>query len=200
VPTLTINAPTTARGLRVVVDGTVVADDALGAPQRVALGEHTIRAEAPGFSPFERTVKAAERDRLAVTLELAPTSAGDAPRASSSALPWILVGGGAAALGVGVGLWVAAASKSSDIDALCNGDVERCPGSRRAAVDDEVGAVNGLRAGAIATGVLGLASASVGVALLLRARRAPAPAAATTITWAPAPGPGLVGLGARASF
>lgn len=199
VPTIAIDVKSPPAGLRVIVDGAVLPAGALGAPRRVGIGGHTVRAEAPGFRPFERTLTAAERERLLVAVDLAAAPA-DTSSHGAAVLPWALVGGGALALGGAVVLGVVASSRASDVEAACGGDTSRCPGSRRAEIDADVGAVNGLRAGAIAAGALGVAGVALGAVLLVRDRRAPEEPRATRVDLVPTIAPGLAGFSARGRF
>lgn len=57
-------------GLQVDRDGSVLVPELLGAPLPVDPGEHTIRAEAPGYAGWSAQVQLAERETLEVPLPL----------------------------------------------------------------------------------------------------------------------------------
>jgi hypothetical protein len=111
-----------APGMTVARDGTTLAPAAWGTALPVDPGEHSIRAEAPGFAPWAIRVSASEPAQVATVdvPELHPlpvatetanpvTPAKDTGEAGGSSsrfgrtLPWVLVGGGAA-IGLGGGV------------------------------------------------------------------------------------------------
>lgn len=123
----------------------------------IADGRHRVRAELRGHLPFELQFDAIAGTRETVTLELSPT-----PRARRglSVAGWSALGGGLAALVVGVPLLVL---HDRPYRGRCSGgDVDR-DGDCRFRYDTRTG-------GAIAVAV-GAAAIATGIALLVRARR-----------------------------
>jgi hypothetical protein len=211
IPKLTVTAASAPPGLRGTLDGEPLSAGALGAPKRVPPGDHVVHAEAEGYAPFDRTVSLGQGGAVSVAVELgraAPTAAAPAPIAvppapatatGASPLPWVLVGGGAAAIAGGVVLWVVQAGKDSAVDDLCGGaDRLACPASKRDDIESRVSSVNALRGASIAVGGVGVVAAGVGVALLVRSRNAPARADAHRL-W-PTSGPAPIGVGLGGAF
>ncbi len=100
------------RGAPLYVDGDLVGT--LPWEGEVVPGRHTIRVESPGYVPQDRviTATAGVREHLAVRLrpDVVETPVRDASAAragrGAAVAGWTLVGVGAAATGVGVGLWI----------------------------------------------------------------------------------------------
>ncbi len=133
-------------GLRVQVNGAALADALLGVEYPVAPGEVHIRAEAPGFVPFARTLSLDEGQTEAVELTLEPepvapppppppplaridvsgplpsggTRPVEAPRGAGVG-PWITAGAGALTLGAAGVVYGLALSVRDDRDAAANG-------------------------------------------------------------------------------
>lgn len=193
---LVVSAPDPSpEGLRVSVQGAPLNPALLGVPNVVSPGSVAVEATAPGRRDFSasRSVAAGATER--VTLDLPPVVV-EAPvvvappvvvvappvvvvarpvvvvphrTARSRAVPWALVGGGAAAL---VGGAVLLAVRAAALDGcVVSGSAAEC--DSQTDVDDARSA-NGLAAGAgVALGV-GAAAVAVGVGWLLLGGSAPA--------------------------
>lgn len=113
---------------RVSIDGG--APVASGAASRVDPGSHTLRVEADGFAPTERTVDVSESQRLVLEMTLSPGLSiaspppeDDSPK--SLLVPGLLVGGlGLALAATGGGLLGVAAGKAGEIRDLCGDDAD----------------------------------------------------------------------------
>lgn len=133
-------------------DGTSLGEQAWGIPFYADVGTHSLTAEAPGYKPFKSELKvetagkqydaavpALEKDPNAVAATTPPPPPNEKPAApppkdsgavhvepteGRGALPWILVGTGAALVATGAVTGILAFSKHADSDAECPND--RC--------------------------------------------------------------------------
>lgn len=142
---LTVRPPSPApTGLRVRVNGAALADALLGVEYPVAPGEVPIRAEAPGFVPFARTLSLGEGQAETVQLALEPEAVApppppplaridgsrpplpdvirpaESPRGAGVG-PWLTAGGGVLALGAAGVVYGLGLSARDDRDAAANG-------------------------------------------------------------------------------
>jgi len=171
---LTVQVPAASNvgGLALQVDGTELVSAAWGTALPVDPGTHLVRAEAPGFEPFEQSITLGAEPGARQTLLLPPLRAltADAPAATSQQDPmqdatetgdpartwaWITGGVGVAALGVGSYFGLRAFSLWDEREAGCEGG---CNSEAKAAGDDAEQAAT-----------LATVSMSAGVALLATA-------------------------------
>jgi hypothetical protein len=173
--TVQVPAPSAVAELSLRVDGTSLPAAAWGTPLPVDPGPHVVRAEAPGFEPFEQTVTLAFGPAARETLSLPPlhASAGSAPPDSAiAAAPpmvaaeprhparswgWVSGGVGLVALGVGSYFGVQAFSHWDDRNAGCKNG---CTAAAKAAGDDASQAATIATVG-VGAGVVLLATATV---------------------------------------
>jgi hypothetical protein len=171
--TVEVPATSTVAQLSLQVDGTPLASAAWGTPLPVDPGAHVVRAEAPGFEPFEQTVTLAVGPAARETIELPVLHAAAAePAAASPAAPpmaaaevghpgrpwgWVAGGVGVAALGVGSYFGVRAFSHWDERNAACKGG---CTSEAKAAGDDASQAATIATVG-VSAGVVLLATATV---------------------------------------
>jgi hypothetical protein len=170
-----------ATDVRVLVDGTVLADRVGGVPLEVDPGPHRLRFEMQGAQPLEKDVVVREGERarridVAFVAGSASASASEstsasapAPTAASTAEPsppgesqehrrpiptlaWVLGGVGAAALAVGIGFEIDGLSKRSSLGS-CYGNCNQ---------SDVDAAKRSFNIGDVATGIgiVGLAAAA----------------------------------------
>ena len=186
--------PARLSGIAVTIDGQAVPAAALGVPRLVNPGPHEVAATAPGYSAARASETVAEGAQATVKLSLekmaepaalpkAPgaarrSSAGDAALRPSRALPFALIGGGAAGLGAGAIVGLFGVSQASDAPTRDG------PEADAARTKMHVGDV---------LGGLGVVAAGVGVVLLLTRPSARAPASARA-TPAPRIGSSVVAL------
>lgn len=150
---LTVQVPAASNvgGLTLQVDGTELASAAWGTALPVDPGSHLVRAEAPGFEPFEQNVTLGAEPGAQQTLLVPPLRAApdhelavpsapadpmqDATQPSNSARTWAWITGGVgvAALGVGSYFGVRAFSLWDERQAGCEGG---CTSEAKAAGDD----------------------------------------------------------------
>ena len=172
--TVEVPASSSVAQLSVQVDGTPLASAAWGTPLPVDPGAHVVRAEAPGFEPFEQTITLAFGPAVRESLELPPLRAVAAaePAAASAAAPpmvaaearhpartwgWVAGGVGVAALGVGSYFGLQAFSHWDDRNAACKGG---CTPAAKTAGDDASQAATIATVG-VGAGVVLLATATV---------------------------------------
>lgn len=223
-PTIVVQPAKPYDGLAVSLDGTALSAATLGSKLPVNPGDHKLVITAPGhralaksFSiaekeskplPFELEVDSsaaavdATADSSPATSEPPPDAAGGHAPGHPSKLPGILlVGGGVAALGVGVALFAVAASKDSAIDDDCGGaDRLHCPASMKDDITSRVGTVNTLQTTSFIVGGLGLVGAGIGTYLLLRSPKKAQPSAAFVTVTPTADPRGSLGLFAQGRF
>jgi hypothetical protein len=158
--------PAQIDGLDVVLDGASVPPAALGRPRLVNPGSHALSATAPGYLQQTSQVTVAEGGSEQITITLtpqprAPTPAQrepqpagpqPAPSADFPVLPVVLMGGGAALLGVAIAVGVAGLNQAQDAPAS---EGDEADGARTKAI------VADLLGGA------GIVAVGVGVVLLL---------------------------------
>lgn len=71
IPSLRIDVkPTDVAELTMTIDGQNVSSAVLGVERPINPGEHTVRIEAPGYSPVEQSVTVAEREKKVLPIEL----------------------------------------------------------------------------------------------------------------------------------
>lgn len=132
---VTIQVPDKARldGLSVTLDGTPIGAATWGVALPVDPGSHTVRAEAPGHQPFERTLDTAsggQREEVSVPpLVATPGAASTKPPAGEPAstqsfwngrnVGWISIGIGVVGVGVGSYFGVKAFSDWDDRNQAC---------------------------------------------------------------------------------
>ena len=149
--TVQVPAASNVRGLTLQVDGTELVSAAWGAALPVDPGTHLVRAEAPGFEPFEQDITLGTEPGAQQTLLLPPLRAVTANELAAPAPPtdsmqdatepsnpartwaWITGGVGVAALGVGSYFGLRAFSLWDEREAGCKGG---CTSDAKAAGDD----------------------------------------------------------------
>lgn len=132
-------------GMRVQLDGKPVPPALLNVDRPVDPGTHEIMADAPEHASVTRSATLREGDRVAIEIvlggpakiELAPKqevpeTPPPKPSGSTPVLAWVLVGAGAAGLGVSAVTGVAALGKKSSLDAECH---PGCPASASSDID-----------------------------------------------------------------
>jgi hypothetical protein len=124
-------------GLSVDIDGVAITRDQWGASLPLDAGVHVVRATAPQHKPWETTIRvssAGDFVRVPVpelesaTMAHLPSPTPTPQSGHTSLLPWILLGGGITAVGVGSYFGVSALGKQSDSDRYCRGSVCDAPG------------------------------------------------------------------------
>ncbi len=210
VPTVVVTVAKAYPELVVTLDDKPLA---LGTKIYLDPGDHKVVAEATGYQKKEKPFAAVERDSLEFQLDLAPVGgpapvtgpiegnvpSDTAPRPSKVPAA-ILIGGGAAAIGAGVVLFVVASGKNGHIDDLCGGSARlHCPVSKKAEINSDVSSVKTLQIISLASAVVGVAGVAGGTYLLLR--KPPQPAqAADGVRIFPILGPTTAGAGVSGSF
>ena len=182
---------------RVIVDGELVDNRRLDRV-RVMPGSHTVEATNEAGGAAKQTVEVAAGATVQVALTLAaaaapappPNKPADAPademtaraRPGRSALPWILVGGGAVALAASGVFFILRNGAVDDLDQSCIEGV--CPGSSQDTIDraNQYGLFS-----VVAFGV-GVVGVGAGVVLLLTDGETPSSAATLQVKVAGAPG------------
>jgi hypothetical protein len=135
VPSLTIRVARAKPEQRVLLDGAAVRDAAWGTPIAVDPGPHRLESSAAGHTAWTGPVEVAVAERKVVVipeLTLDTGSASTPPPATEeaktpaaeeegrgSALGWVVLGTGVAALGVGSYFGVTALSTQSDVEKEC---------------------------------------------------------------------------------
>ena len=160
--------PVDIDGLEVALDGNAVPLAALGRPRLVDPGTHTLSAAAPGYRREESELSVAEggSELVTITLTLAPSAPAPAPTpdgrepiaaaadepADVPVLPIVLMGGGAALLGIAIGVGVAGLRQANDAP---SSEGDEADGARTKAIVADV------------LGGTGIVAAAVGLVLLL---------------------------------
>lgn len=174
-PRLQVVVRDDARALEIKVDGDVLPPAAWNVLVPIDPGEHRVSAAAPDRRPVSITVRAeAGKESVTVipTLALLPIAgrqgASGEQQASTAAWPgWVVMGAGAASLGVGSVFGVQAFSKRSDAESLCA--ASRCEEGHRA--NDDAARAAWIANVGIGVGVVALAA---GLYLVLRDNPRPA--------------------------
>ncbi|MBX3231625.1 MAG: tetratricopeptide repeat protein [Labilithrix sp.] len=141
---VTIKIEGGAENARVTIDGETVPPAGLGVARPVDPGSHTVKAEAPGYTPGETTFEVAEAGSAEATLSLTkvpdapppPPPAGGAvtaPPKRDRTLAIVALGVGGAGLVFGGVTGALAMSKHGDLDTQC--PAGRCPPSASGDVD-----------------------------------------------------------------
>jgi hypothetical protein len=215
IPRLTVTlAPEPPTGTKITLDGATLSPAALGLPQPIDLGEHTLVTSAPGHIDAKSTLILAESERREVTvtpgLPEATTPAVVKPPVSdtppSIASPkasggmrtagFVIGGVGVVSLAVGAITGVMTIGKNTAIDTTCN-KMSPCPASKREEVIGLQDSGKTLSAVSTITFALGAVGLGAGVTLVLLGGPARAPKAATI---APLVLPGGGGLMMGGSF
>lgn len=193
-------------GARVLLDGVGLDAGAIGAPQSLDPGKHTITLVVPGRAEAITPLTLADNEHK--ELYLSPSSAAvlgpagavdrDTPPSegpSGRRVAGFVVGGvGLAILGVGVATGVMTIAKKSEVDKNC------MVGCNQAARDAAT-AGKTLSTVSTVTFITGLAALGTGIALVATGGRGPGPAApAVAMVVGPTVLPGGAGLGAVGSF
>lgn len=128
-------AQATVPDMRVALDGTILAEAALGTALPLDPGEHRIRVTATGYNPWSTTLdlRTEGHTERVVVPALLPLSSPAAPGEATSTRVWSYAafGLGAVALGAGVGFTFTALSKANEHDALCPEGVDCAPGTNQ---------------------------------------------------------------------
>jgi hypothetical protein len=188
VPTLAIIPAEPYEAFAATLDGEPVSPTSFDKKQRLNPGTHKITASARDHRAFEQTVSLTEGEGQRLVIRLVPadptSNAGGAdvvptPDEGSNAPAFVLLGGGAAAIGVGVALFVVALGKYGDLDDACGGS-ERllCPESRRDELESLASSADTLRLVGGIVGGAGVIAAGAGVVMLLTASSSPTDASA----------------------
>jgi hypothetical protein len=173
-------------GVRVSVDGEVLAALPEGREIEIDPGTHALRFEHEGYAAVDQqiVVRESERHRIlsvsfaagsapsaAAPSSLAgassPTSPGGevAPAGRSRVLPIVLVGAGAVGLGVASYFWIAGLSDRSNLASSCaKGATAANPGN---CLQSDIDSAHGKLVVGDVVGGIGIAAAAVGVGLLL---------------------------------
>jgi len=203
VPTLAILPAEPYEAFAVSLDGKPVPAADFDKKQRLNPGSHKVTASAKDHRAFEQTVSLTEGEGERLVIRLVPTKPlswfegpegpgqDPTPDEGSSAPAFVLLGGGAAAIGVGVALLVVGFGKAGDVDDACGGS-ERlaCPESRRDELESLNSSADTFRIVGGIVGGAGVVAAGTGVVLLLTS---------SSPTDASAPQTGSRGRAARAS-
>jgi hypothetical protein len=154
----------------VTVNGEVLEPASFGAPRRLDPGAYVVRAEAPGYQPWERalTVENEQHRKLVVPplAPLHPTVPKSAPASESatgakSPPTWVYVSGGAGLAGLllGASAGAVALSRKSDVAGHCPRNA--CDAAGLEALDSGRSAATLSNIG-FGVGVVGLSGAAVG--------------------------------------
>jgi len=142
IPKITVKRGGGAEAASVSIDGVALGDQVLDTPMPIDPGPHTVEAKAPGYKPFRKSVRVAERQSevVEVVMEAEGPDAAPSlvPRAAQpsgrSPVYGYLIGGiGIASLGASGAFFALRASKISELDEACAD--RRCPGSRQPDID-----------------------------------------------------------------
>ena len=214
IPRLTVTlAPDPPTGTKVTLDGATLSPAALGLPQPIDLGEHTLVASAPGHFDTKSTLSLAENERREVTitpgLAEAPTPAvvkppvADTPppppimpppaRGGARTAGFVVGGVGVVSLAVGAITGAMTIGKKNAVEAACGAPTGPCAA--------DPGAIKSLESSGKAlstvstiTFLAGAVGVGAGVTLVLLGGPARAPKAAT-LTPLLTPGGGGLTLG-----
>lgn len=172
--TVEVPASSSVGQLSLQVDGTPLAAAAWGTALPVDPGEHLLRAEAPGFEPFEQKLTiggagtrevftlpalhgASSETAAPAAAEASPVMADAEPRHPARTWAWVTGAVGVAALGVGSYFGVKAFSDWDERNAQCVGG---CTPAAKAAGDDASQAATIATVG-VSAGVVLLGTATV---------------------------------------
>ncbi len=146
--------------LSVALDGTRLAEAALGTALPVDPGEHRIQVSAPGYHSWSNTLNlhAEGHTERVVVPSLVPTAPPNTNDNPTSARVWSYTsfGLGALAIGTGVGFTLAALSKAEEYDALCpeGVDCELGTNQRLRQLEDEIDLSRNLSIAAFVSGAV----------------------------------------------
>lgn len=173
-------------GLVVRRDGVALTTASLGTELPVDPGEHTLRAEAPGYEPIELKVSATARATTEWSLPAlvpappAADSASEDPGRAQRIAGFTLGGTGAAALVAGLAFVGLTASASSDLEALCP--------EQRCATQEGADQLDQAKSYALAADILLIAGGAIAATGLVVALTAPsADAKAVSVQLQPGP-------------
>ena len=137
IPRLLVKRPTAIKGLQVSVDDDAV--EASNAALALDPGKHIVRASAPGYRPFLKSVSLKPGEKQTLTITLVPdsqaTSDGSSANASGAGVPALSVVGFVTA-GVGAATFAIAGAvafaRSAELDKVCDaaGACDPGPGSQ----------------------------------------------------------------------
>lgn len=128
IPKLTVVRGAGAEAASIALDGVALGDQVIGTPMPTDPGPHTVQATAPGFKPFYKSLRVAERqsETIEIVLEPAPApqpgagAAADARPVGRSPVYGYVIGGiGIASLGASGVFFGLRAAKISDLDEAC---------------------------------------------------------------------------------
>jgi tetratricopeptide (TPR) repeat protein len=133
IPKLTVKRGAGAEAASISVDGVALGDQVIGIPMPTDPGPHTIEATAPGFKPFRKSVRVAERQSEVIEIELEAEPVPQRPdvppnQRSSGRSPiygYVVGGIGIASLGASGVFFGLRADKISDLEEVCPGNI--CP-------------------------------------------------------------------------
>ena len=133
IPKLTVKRGAGAEAASIAVDGVALGDQVIGTPMRTDPGPHTIEATAPGFKPYRKSVRLAERQSevIEIVLEAEPVpqrpDLPPNPRSSgrSPVYGYVIGGIGIASLGTSGVFFGLRAAKISELEKVCQGMI--CP-------------------------------------------------------------------------
>jgi hypothetical protein len=147
IPKIVVVRGAGAEAAIIELDGVALGAASIGAELPVDPGPHAVTARAPGFSPFEATVDAAEGAKANVEVELArmpspePAPAPQPPPADpqtarrSRALPYAIGAAGAASLLASGIFLILQNNKVGELDDVCGPSRNQCPESSRSTYD-----------------------------------------------------------------
>jgi hypothetical protein len=141
IPKLTVKRGAGAEAASISVDGVALGDQVIGTPMPTDPGPHTVEATAPGFKPFRKSVRVAERQSEVIEVVLEPepvvpsagVGGGVAPARSSGRSPvygYVIGGIGIASLGASGVFYGLRAGKISDLKQSCDERMVCPPGSK----------------------------------------------------------------------
>lgn len=129
IPKLTLKRGSGAEAASIALDGVSLGDQVVGSAMPTDPGPHTIEATAPGFKPFRKAVRVAERQSETVEIVLEPepvparpavSSGGPAARGRSPIYGYVAGGVGITSLAASGVFFGLRAAKISDLDQACN--------------------------------------------------------------------------------
>jgi hypothetical protein len=210
IPSVLVRVSPASASAAVTLDGQPF-DSGGDSAKRVNPGKHTIRASAPGFRDYEKTVELERGGVVTIEIKLERTEASSQPappagkpddqpstgiapdRASGSKVPaFVALGFGAVGLGVGAVTGKMSLDRVNELDEACPD--KRCPSGRQADIDDAkmLGTISTIGFG---VGVVGIGT---GVVLLVLSGSTAEKRTATGAAVGPWIGASSVGL--RGSF
>jgi hypothetical protein len=190
IPKLTVRRGSGAEAASIALDGVSLGDQVIGTPMPTDPGPHTIEATAPGFKPFRKSLRVAERQSETIEIVLEPQpvappaqdAAGGRMLRSGGRSPvygYVIGGIGIASLGASGVFFGLRAGKISDLDKVCD-ENRICPPGSKGDIEQ------GERYTTIAnvTLAVGVAAVAGGLVLLLTS----GPSGEASVALAPAPG------------